>query len=104
MPMSPIGSRRARWKGIVLLCGKCARKLDGGYGPKGKDRLKSVLQQALMETDRRREIRVVETRCLGVCPTKATTMIVAGRPGEVLIIPKGTPSDEVLKRVLQPED
>jgi hypothetical protein len=27
-----IGTRRTPWQSIILLCGKCARKLDGGTG------------------------------------------------------------------------
>jgi predicted metal-binding protein len=104
MSTPPIHSRRTRCKGIVLLCGKCARKLDGGYGSKGKERLKSALQRILRETGRRGDTRIVETRCLGVCPKKATTMIVTGKPGEILIIPKGTPPEEVLKHVIEPVD
>ena len=26
---------RARWSRAVLVCGKCSRKLDGGFGPDG---------------------------------------------------------------------
>jgi hypothetical protein len=33
------------WKTIILLCGKCARKLDGGFGPKAKDMLRETLRR-----------------------------------------------------------
>jgi hypothetical protein len=29
--------RLTPWKTVILLCGECPRKLDGGFGPKGKE-------------------------------------------------------------------
>ncbi len=98
MAAAPIRSRRTAHTRIVLLCGKCARKLDGGYGPKGKDTLKDALRQALRDGGRR-DVRIVETRCLGVCPKKATTMIVGDRPDEVLVVARGTAGAEVLSAI-----
>jgi hypothetical protein len=102
VPVPTIQSRRVPSKGLVLLCGKCARKLEGGYGPDGKARLKAALRRELKAAELRRDIRLVETRCLGVCPKKATTMIVADRPGEVLVVPQAAPLADVLKRILEP--
>jgi hypothetical protein len=28
----------------LLVCGKCTRKMDGGYGPKGKDTIRVALR------------------------------------------------------------
>jgi hypothetical protein len=39
--------QRTAWKTIILLCGKCARKMDGGYGPKGKESLRRALRSEL---------------------------------------------------------
>ena len=91
-----IRSQATPWKNILLLCGKCARKLDGGYGPDGGDSLRSALRAGLREAGHRRDIRVIETRCLGVCPRKAVTMLNAARPESLLVVPAGTPSHEIL--------
>ncbi|HET6608334.1 MAG TPA: hypothetical protein VFG62_16780 [Rhodopila sp.] len=91
-----IRSRSTPWHTIVLTCGKCARKLDGGYGPKGKEKLRSVLRDGLKEAGHRRDVQVIETKCLGVCPKGATTMIVATRPDRVHIVPAGTSSSDAL--------
>ena len=43
----PIGARDTPWNTVLLVCGKCSRKMDGGYGAKGRDPLRSVLRAAL---------------------------------------------------------
>ena len=63
------------WQTIILLCGKCARKLDGGFGPKAKDMLRETLRAELKARGGRREVRIIETRCLGICPKKAVSAI-----------------------------
>jgi predicted metal-binding protein len=92
------------WKNIILLCGKCARKRKGGYGPKGKQTLKSNLRELLQATGHRRDTRIIETRCMGLCPKGATTMVGACRPGMMFAIPDGTPAEETLKLALGLED
>ena len=81
---------------MVLVCGKCSRKLDGGFGKKGKHGLKDVLRDALKEAGRRRELRVVEVGCLGLCPKRAVTAVSTARPGEVLVVPQGTDAASLL--------
>ena len=96
----PIRSRPTPWKNVVLLCGKCSKKLDGGFGPKRKQTLRSVLREALKATNRRREIRILETRCMGLCPKKAITALNATHPGNLLTIPEGTAIEQVLMQLL----
>jgi predicted metal-binding protein len=98
-----IRSRPTPWQNIILTCGKCARKLDGGYGPKGKEKLRSVLRDGLKAAGHRRDVRIIETKCLGVCPKGATTMVVAGRPDVIHVIPTGTPQDDALALALGSE-
>lgn len=95
-----IRSRPRPWKTVILLCGKCARKLDGGFGPKGKDTLRGTLRSALKEHGCRRQVRIIESRCIGICPKKAVTALNASRPGTVLTVPTGTPADVVLEQLL----
>jgi predicted metal-binding protein len=93
----PIRARPTPWNTVILLCGKCARKMDGGYGAKGKETLRTILTGAVWEKGRRRDVRIVETRCLGICPKKAVTALNAGRPGTILTIPKGTSANEAME-------
>jgi predicted metal-binding protein len=74
--------------------------MDGGYGPKGKDTLRTALRTELTKTGRRRQFRIIETRCIGICPKKAVTAINADRPGTILTVPAKTTSDEVLARLI----
>jgi predicted metal-binding protein len=94
--VEPIVSRPTPWKTVILTCGKCARKMDGGYGPKGKDTLRTALNAALRDAGRRREIHVIETRCMGICPKKATTMLNTSKPDAIMTVHKGTAMGAVL--------
>lgn len=95
MPKS-ISSRPTPWKTILLLCGKCSRKLDGGFGPEGKDSLRRSVRCELKERGYGREVRIIETRCMGLCPKKAVTAVNGSRPDAVLAIPEGTPAKHVV--------
>lgn len=89
----------APWGSVVLVCRKCSRKLDGGFGKKGKHALADGLEDALEAAGRRREVLVAETDCLGICPKRAVCVLRADRPGEVLAVPAGTDPRAVLARL-----
>lgn len=78
------------WQDIVLVCRKCSKKLDGGFGPDGDDSLGQALKHHLRETGQRRTIRVIETKCLSLCPRNAVTVLRASNPGAMLAVPAGT--------------
>ena len=42
-----IRTRPTPWQSIILLCGKCVRKLDGASGPDNDAALRSTLRMAL---------------------------------------------------------
>lgn len=90
------------WQDILLLCKKCGRKLDGGFGPDGEDPLRRALRDALRERGRRRDVRLLEVGCFGLCPKGAVTVARATRPGELLVVPAGTGADGLLDRLLPP--
>ncbi len=94
--MSDLQAIPAPWQGLALVCGKCSRKLNGGFGKKGKHDLKSALRAGLKAAGRRRELRVVEVGCLGLCPKRAVTVVGPFRPGHVLAVPQGADPDAVL--------
>jgi predicted metal-binding protein len=74
--------------------------MDGGYGPKGKDRLKTALRSGLAERGRLRQVQVIETRCMGVCPRKAVTALNAEDPETILTIPRKTDAGDALARLM----
>ena len=75
---------------MALVCGKCSRKLGGGFGHKGRHGLKFVLRDALKAAGRRRELRVIEVGCLNLCPKRAVSVVLTAQPGAVLAVPAGT--------------
>jgi predicted metal-binding protein len=91
-----IKSRSTPWERVILVCGKCSKKLDGGFGSSGRDSLRSALRAELKEQGYGRSVRIIETRCMGVCPKKSVTAIDAGNPGRVYMVPKGTPGESIL--------
>jgi len=86
----------ARWERTILVCGKCSKRMDGGFGEKRRTPLAKALRRFLgLKKGRKALIGIVETKCLGVCPGGAVTVIDAGSPGEWLLVRAGTALDEV---------
>ena len=72
------------WRDVVLVCRKCSKKLDGGFGPDGEQVLAKALRKSLATSAgpaygkvkaRRRDIAVMEIGCLDICPKKAVVMV-----------------------------
>lgn len=81
---------RTNWSHTVLVCGKCSRKLDGGFGPRGKTPLAKALRKYLgLKKSRKGAAGIVEVKCLGICPKGAVTIVDAARPREWMLVPKG---------------
>jgi predicted metal-binding protein len=87
------------WRELVLVCRKCTKKLDGGFGKGGRDSLRRVLR-AELRAGGRRDVRVVAVNCLGVCPKRAVSVMRGSRPGEVLVVPAGTDPADILHHLL----
>lgn len=89
---------RSNWSSAVLVCGKCSKKLGGGFGPKGKLPLGKALRKHLgLKTGRKSAAGVVDVKCLGVCPRGAVTMVNAAASREWLIVPEGADLDDVAR-------
>ena len=92
--IGPIGTVRTvstRAARLLAVCGKCGRKLGGGFGKGGTASLVKTLRRGLAAAKgKRAAVRVVETRCLGICPRHAVAMVDGGSPNAVLIIARGT--------------
>ena len=87
----------SRWRGSVLVCGKCSKKLDGGFGEKGRTPLVKLLRQALgVKKGRKAGRGVVEVKCLGVCPKNAVVMVDGARPERWMLVPAGADVSEVV--------
>lgn len=81
---------RAQWRGAVLVCAKCSKKVDGGFGPKGRERLaKALRREPGFGKGRKANMGVAEVKCLGICPKNAVVVIDTRRPDEWLVVPAG---------------
>ena len=97
-------SARAPFRATVLVCGKCARKLKGGFGPDGGKPLRKALKRELKSGAWGRKVRVVETSCLDLCPKRRQ---VAASPaslaeGRLLVVEPGAEPARVLAALLAP--
>lgn len=94
---------RSEWRGAVLVCGKCSKKLDGGFGRKGRQSLAKALRRLPGFGKRRKaSLGVVETRCLGICPRGAVTLVDTRWPGTWHIVREGTPVEDVARDLYAP--
>lgn len=87
---------KAEWDTAILVCAKCSKRLDGGFGKKGKQRLAKALKAYLgVKRFRKSRLGVVEVKCLGVCPRGAVTVVNAADPKRWQLVPKGADLAEV---------
>jgi predicted metal-binding protein len=92
-------SVRSNWSATILVCGKCSKKIGGGFGEKGRMPLAKVLRKLGGGKKRKADFGVIETRCLGVCPKGAVTVIDAAHPGKWMLVEEGASADEVAERL-----
>ncbi|WP_245649247.1 (2Fe-2S) ferredoxin domain-containing protein [Sphingomonas mali] len=80
----------SRWAGAILVCSKCSKKLDGGFGRKGRTSLGKALRKRFgLKKGRKSPVGLIEVKCLGVCPKGAVTLIDTRRPGTWRLVPAG---------------
>ncbi len=81
---------RAHWSGAMLVCGKCSKKLDGGFGDKGRTPLaKALRREPGFGKGRKAGIGVVETKCLGICPKRGVVVVDTRAPDRWRIVAEG---------------
>ncbi len=85
---------------LVAVCAKCGRKLDGGFGPRGRQPLAKALRKLLkLPKPKLASIRIVETDCLKLCPKGAVAVVDSNDPGHILVIPVDTPVAAIAERL-----
>ena len=90
----------SHWRGAVLVCSKCSKKVGGGFGPKGKTRLAKALRElGNGKKGRKADFGVIETGCLKLCPKKAVVVVDAGHPRDWLLVEPGTSVEKVADRL-----
>ena len=88
---------RSDWSSTLLVCKKCSKKLDGGFGPKGRTPLAQALRKHLgLKRGRKGRAGIVDVKCLGVCPRGAVTVVDGAMPGEWMLVRAGADLDQVV--------
>ncbi|MGN7160346.1 (2Fe-2S) ferredoxin domain-containing protein [Sphingomonas sp. SAFR-052] len=90
---------RARWSKAVLVCAKCSKKLDGGFGGSDKPLAKALRKHLKLKNGPKGAAGVVEVKCLDVCPKGAVVVVDGARPGEWLLVRPGDDLDAVAGRL-----
>ena len=89
----PIKSTSTEWRDVVLICRKCSKKLDGGFGPDGDLTLKKALRKYLHlktgKKGRKGELTVAGVDCFDICPKGAVVAVNTAQPKKLLIVPAG---------------
>ena len=75
-----VSTVRTPYDGVLLVCGKCSKKL----GAEGKA-LRKTLKHAVKEHLGKGQVRVVKTSCFDVCPKGAVTIASAGKQSPLTI-------------------
>ncbi|WP_327752595.1 (2Fe-2S) ferredoxin domain-containing protein [Sphingobium sp. SJ10-10] len=87
---------RSNWDHAVLVCRKCSKKLDGGFGLDGDERLAKALRRHLsLKKGRKAAAGIVEVNCLGVCPKGAVTVVNGASARQWLLVQPDADLDEL---------
>ena len=100
MQEATIDASPTSWQDVILICRKCSKKLKGGFGHDQDQTLARALKSTLKGSPSRRSTRIIETKCLGICPKNAVTVLPATHPTEILSIPAGMETAAILTRLL----
>ena len=104
LQIAPIKTAKTQWRDVVLVCKKCSKKLDGGFGPDGDQSLKKALKRYLKPPKdagkgRKAELVIKQTDCFDICPKNAVIAVNAANPKALLIVPAGADLLEVKARL-----
>jgi predicted metal-binding protein len=85
---------------ILAICGKCGKKLGGGFGDGAGQPLGKVLRRRLKSANgKRATLRIIETKCLDICPKGAVALLDSAQPGAMLLVARATPLAVVAVRL-----
>lgn len=91
---------RSNWANVVLVCRKCSKKVDGGFGPGGGDHLAKALRKHLsLKKGRKAAAGVLEVGCLGICPKGAVTVVDGAASRDWLLVRPGADLDKLTQEL-----
>lgn len=87
---------RSNWKTAILVCRKCSKKVDGGFGPKGNLPLGKALKKHLaLKKGHKGDAGVLDVSCLGICPKGAVTVVNGAASRDWLLVRPGADLDHL---------
>lgn len=90
----------AQWETAILICGKCSRRIGGGFGKSGRKSLaKALRDKGNGKKGRKANFGVLEVGCLKLCPKNAVVVVDTAKPGDWLVVPRGADPDMVAERL-----
>ena len=92
-PGKHMRSIEAKWDDVLLVCRTCGKKLDGGFGKKGREGLDKLLKGV---TNGKRGPKVLAVPCMDICPKDAVCVVRASAPRRIHLIPAGAPVERVI--------
>jgi predicted metal-binding protein len=102
-PDKPFKRARSDWTEVVLVCRKCAKKLDGGFGEDGDETLAKALRKSVKASGggkgRKASVAVIEVGCFDICPKNAVVAVRASNPGDWVVVPRGASTQAVTARL-----
>ena len=85
---------RSNWSHALLICGKCSKKLQGGFGPNGDQKLAKALKRRLgTGKGRKGRLGILETGCFDVCPKRAVVLVDSRHPDLWRVVEQGADVD-----------
>lgn len=81
-------SIEAKWSDVLLVCRKCGKKLDGGFGKKDRVSLERLLKGQMKGKG---APRVLAVPCMDICPKGAVVVVKGSDPRQVHLVPAGAP-------------
>lgn len=92
----------SRWQGALITCGKCSKRMDGGFGKGRRLSLAKALKKASGGGRKRKDrIGIIESKCLGLCPDGAAVLIDGAAPDHWWLVKRGSDAGAVLAELLE---
>lgn len=90
----------SNWSHALLICRKCSKKLKGGFGPDGDQRLAKALKRQLGPgKGRKGRLGILETGCFDVCPKRAVVLVDSRRPKIWRVVEQGADVEQLAREL-----
>ena len=99
-PVDGVTTLPTKWRETLMICRKCGKRLQHGFGAQGEDSLRQALRGELRAIGQRGSVGLIETGCFGVCPKDGVTVLRGGAPGQLMVVAGGADLRGLLRQLL----